>query len=164
MRQRLAQVGQGLAKSESRRRVGCAWIVRGAHLDHTYPGALSQRARRALAEREQYGVCGDGRMADEGRLLACVEKADPEVVIRARRRQDEGGFRVRIFASDRLEHRITLFGGIQNDRGGVAAEARLGEGIDLKNPHARFLHAFDHPATLQRLQRLNGQRRTQWRG
>jgi hypothetical protein len=77
----------------------------------------------------------DGRVTDERRLLAGVEEAQPQVVIRGVRGEDEGGLRVRILARHRRERGVAQAVGIEHHRRRVAGETLLGKGVDLENSH-----------------------------
>ncbi len=76
---------------------------------------------------------GDGGVPDERRLLACIEEAQPQVVVGAVGGEHEGHLGMRKLARDALQRGIALAVGIENHGRRVAGKTRASECIDLEN-------------------------------
>jgi hypothetical protein len=69
---------------------------------------LPQSSGSAPAERQQHRVRGEGRVADEGRLLAGVEEAHPQVVIGCGRGRYKGDLGMGKLTRDARHDRIAF--------------------------------------------------------
>ncbi len=81
--QRLFQFRHGLAELYESFRPAGAFDRLCADLDDVGAGKLARDAGGASSQGQQHGVRGDGGVPDEGRFLACIEEAQPHVVIGA---------------------------------------------------------------------------------
>ena len=108
----------------------------GANFQHAGPRTLAKDTERAPSQRDQHGVGGDGGVSDERRFLARIEEAQPHIVVRARRGEDEGDFGMGELARDGHHCGIALTVRVQDHGRGIAGEASASECVNLKNSQA----------------------------
>jgi hypothetical protein len=91
--------------------------------------------RKAPGPRQQHRVRGEGRVADEGRLLAGVEEAHPQVVIGCGRGRYKGDLGMGKLTRDARHDRIAFAIRVEYDTGRITPETCARERIDLKDSH-----------------------------
>ena len=83
---------------------------------------------------------GDGRVADEGHLAPGREEADLEVVVGGVRGQHEGDLGAVQFAGQPAHLVVGQLLGVEDHRGGIAAEALTREGVDEEQAALALRH------------------------
>jgi hypothetical protein len=74
-----------------------------------------------------------GRVSDEGRFLACIEKSQPDIVIHSVRGEHEGHFGVRELARDAKQGGLVESVRVEDNHRRIARETGRGKGVYLKN-------------------------------
>ena len=119
-RQRRVELGQRLTKFEARAGRGCS--VTAVTSMMPVPECLPARAGAAPSQREQYRMGGHGRVPDEGRFFAGVEKAQANIMVGRVRGEHEGHLGVGELAREASQGGVGLPVGVEDDRGWIAVK------------------------------------------